>query len=101
MQARREELLEKIGQDITLLWQRLETPDEEQEEFIRSRSGLSDEVIQSCESYLRSKQEEFQARLGDLVAGARTRISELWDEMLFGEKQREEAFAPFFDDECA
>ena len=92
----REERIMIIGQQITALWKRLSTPEHEQTTFLESHAGIGDDVINACENYLATKQEEFAARLVDLIAGTRTTITTLWDELRWGTSQREEAFNLYY-----
>jgi len=93
--AAREERIMVIGQQITALWKRLATTEAEQTSFLESHAGIGDEVIAACEAYLAQKKAEFEARLVDLVAGARAGIAALWDELRLGPAQRASAFPAF------
>ncbi|KAA0176298.1 hypothetical protein FNF27_02354 [Cafeteria roenbergensis] len=92
--ASREERIREIGERITVLWEKLDTPEGEQTTFLESHNGLGDDVIAACKAYMHAKAEEFQARLDELVAGLRERITQVWDEIDAGEEERA-AFAPF------
>lgn len=65
--AEREKHIREIGEQITELWEKLNTPDSEQEAFLKSDNSISDSVISACASYLSAKKQEFQARLEELV----------------------------------
>jgi hypothetical protein len=93
--AVREERIMVIGQQITALWKRLSTSEEEQTAFLESHAGIGDDVIAACEDYLATKQGEFAARLVDLIGGARATISGLWAELRWGEAQTGAAFPLF------
>ncbi len=69
--AAREERIREIGERITVLWEKLETPEDEQTRFLGSHNGIGDDVIEACTSYLDAKAAEFQARLDELVAVSR------------------------------
>jgi hypothetical protein len=94
--AVREERIMVIGQQITALWKRLSTPEEEQTSFLESHAGIGDDVIAACEDYLAAKQSEFAARLVDLIGGARQTIAGIWTELRWGEEQKRVAFADFY-----
>ncbi len=66
--ASREERIREIGERITVLWEKLDTPEGEQTTFLESHNGLGDDVIAACKAYMHAKAEEFQARLDELVA---------------------------------
>jgi hypothetical protein len=93
--AVREERIMVIGQQITALWKRLSTSEEEQTAFLESHAGIGDDVIAACEDYLATKQGEFAARLVDLIGGARATISGLWAELRWGEAQTGASFPLF------
>lgn len=76
--GRREVRIQALGEAITALWQRLQTPVEEQTRFLESHNGVGDATLAAVEAYLHAKHAEFQARLADLIDGARTTIRSLW-----------------------
>jgi hypothetical protein len=94
--AVREERIMVIGQQITALWKRLSTSEEEQTAFLESHAGIGDDVIAACEDYLATKQGEFAARLVDLIGGARATISGLWAELRWGGEAQTGAAFPLF-----
>jgi len=53
-------------------------------------------VVAQVEAYLTAKQQEFQAKLEELIGGARGRIAALWTEMRAGAKQQSDMFPPYF-----
>ena len=63
----REERIREIGERITVLWEKLDTPEGEQTTFLESHNGLGDDVIAACKAYMHAKADEFQARLDELV----------------------------------
>jgi len=65
--AGREERIREIGERITVLWEKLETPEDEQTRFLGSHNGIGDDVIGACSAYMDDKAAEFQARLHELV----------------------------------
>jgi hypothetical protein len=87
-----------MGKQITALWKRLSTPEEEQMQFLENHAGLGEETIVAVETYLSDKQAEFQGRLSGLIVDARKNIEGLWAYMRAGPEQRLQMFAPFFVD---
>lgn len=98
--AAREERISGMGKQVTELWKRLSTPEAEQTAFLEEHAGLGEDTIAAVAAYLAAKQEEFRARLVELVAGARRTIDGLWTEMRAGDAQRHAMFPPYYADDA-
>jgi hypothetical protein len=92
----RSEQLKELGAQIQKLWRLLVIPREEQEAFSSSctQLGLSMVTIEKGEEELSRLQVLKREKMADVVSHVRTDIESLWDELRFGDEQRQQ-FEPF------
>lgn len=89
--------LSALGDQISLLWERLDVDAEAQQKFraLCRDSTIKKKTFRLGEAELAKLQAELKERVGDLVAVRRRRLTELWDELNVSHEERAK-FAPFF-----
>eukprot|EP01138_Halocafeteria_seosinensis_P005715 gb/GECG01005843.1/.p1 GENE.gb/GECG01005843.1/~~gb/GECG01005843.1/.p1 ORF type:complete len:636 (+),score=135.93 gb/GECG01005843.1/:1-1908(+) len=97
--SRREERLKDLGDSITDLWAKLDTPQEEKDRFFENHHGIGNKVLDGCQSYLNNLREEFQSKMGEIIQGYREKIQSLWDSLLYSEEQGKEEFPSIEEEE--
>ncbi|KAJ8599013.1 hypothetical protein CTAYLR_007681 [Chrysophaeum taylorii] len=92
--------LSTLGDQISLLWERLDVDAESQRRFraLCRESTIKMRTFRLGEAELAKLKAELKDRVGDLVAARRQRMTELWDEMNVAADERSR-FAPFFADD--
>jgi protein regulator of cytokinesis 1 len=85
---RRKSTLQEMGTQIAMLWEQLRIPQEEQREFTESVKGLGMDTIYKGQAELKRLKSLKSGMLGKLVAEARDRIAELWEETNATEKHK-------------
>jgi protein regulator of cytokinesis 1 len=91
LQAEKDERLDKVrslGAAITVLWEELRIDDEERNAFLGQHQGLGMKTLRACEEELERMRGLKQERMSELVAEARARVAELWDELHAGPEER-------------
>lgn len=90
MRAERDGKLREMAQKITHLWVRLAVPPEEQQAWIKNHKGLSIKSLRSCQLELIRLLHLKAQSLSTLISHARTKLTELWDELQMGADERAE-----------
>ncbi len=85
---RRKSTLQEMGAQIAMLWEQLRIPDDEQRAFTESVKGLGMDTISKGQAELQRLKSLKSGMLGKLVAEARDRIEELWEETNATEKHK-------------
>jgi len=85
----RTEKLKSLGLQIQPLWNKLDIPTKDLERFFLENRGLGMKVIEECERELARLEKLKHERMGELIADAQEKIQLLWDEMQYGDEQRE------------
>ncbi|KAH8065801.1 SET domain-containing protein [Aureococcus anophagefferens] len=90
--------LSTLGEEISLLWERLDVGEAQQLSFRAAvkHSSISRATFDIGEAELGKLRGELHARLAELVASRRARIRALWDEMTVPDAQRR-TFGAYFD----
>ena len=90
--------LSSLGEEISLLWERLDVGEAKQLSFRAAvkHSSISKATFKIGEKELAALRTELHTRLGDLVAARRARIKALWDEMTEPDAARRD-FGAYFD----
>ena len=88
----RSTLLKRIGGEIQKLWKLLSVPKEDQLGFSSActQLGLSIHTIRRGEEELERLQIMKREQMAEVVERIRNEISDLWDQLMFGEEQRSE-----------
>lgn len=88
--------LSTLGEEISLLWERLDVDEAKQLSFREAvkKSSIGKATFRVGEAELGRLRDELGRRVGDLVAKRRAKICALWDEMAVPEAARREK-APF------
>jgi len=85
----RERKIREYGKKINILWDKLQVPTEEREEFFESASlTLGPTAIKSCKKELDRLELLFKESLKVLIEDARTRLTELWDKLHVSKEER-------------
>mmetsp|Transcript_3789 Transcript_3789/g.4442 ORF Transcript_3789/g.4442 Transcript_3789/m.4442 type:complete len:521 (-) Transcript_3789:1145-2707(-) len=92
----RTERLKQLGSQIQPLWELLQVDTDERHNFFVENTGLGLGVIEKCEMELQRLEQLKVEKLQDLVEEARETIRELWQNMEYGESQKE-AFGPYMN----
>jgi Ase1/PRC1/MAP65 family protein len=98
---RRKGLLQEMGAEIAVLWEKLHIPEEEQMAFTRSVQGLGMETITKGEKELKRLQILKSEMLGNLIHEARAIIQDLWEETNIKQEDRRRFVAFYVRDENA
>jgi Ase1/PRC1/MAP65 family protein len=98
---RRKGLLQDMGAEIAVLWEKLHIPEEEQVAFTRSVKGLGMETITKGEKELKRLRIMKSEMLGNLIHEARATIQELWEETNIKQEDRRRFVAFYVRDENA
>ncbi|XP_018606898.1 protein regulator of cytokinesis 1 isoform X1 [Scleropages formosus] len=100
LQVKKESLLStqaELKERVASLWNRLDSPEEEQREFRGNLQGtLSDQIAQWQNEVDRLELLQ-KAKLEDVIIKIRQELVETWDKCLFGPEQRAAFNSPFCD----
>ena len=91
----RQAKIQEMGMDISLLWERLRIPEEEQKAFTQSVQGLSLDTIKKGEEEIARLHALKNQMMGKLISDARETIAAFWDETNTTRAQQQ-SFAPYF-----
>jgi protein regulator of cytokinesis 1 len=92
---RRKGMLQEMGAEIAILWEKLHINEEEQLAFTKSVQGLSIETISKGEQELKRLRALKAQMLGNLLNEARETIQQLW-ELTNVKMEERRNFAPFY-----
>jgi Ase1/PRC1/MAP65 family protein len=92
---RRKGMLQVMGAEIAVLWEKLHIHEDEQMAFTMSVQGLSLETIAKGENELKRLQALKSKMLGNLIHEARETIKQLW-ELTSVKVEERRKFAPFY-----
>lgn len=98
---RRKGLLQEMGAEIAVLWEKLHIPEEEQIAFTRSVQGLGMETIHKGEAELKRLRMLKSEMLGNLIHETRATIQDLWEETNIKQDDRRRFVAFYVRDENA
>nr|XP_056704924.1 protein regulator of cytokinesis 1-like [Euleptes europaea] len=90
--------LETLTKEVQLLWDRLQWPQEQQEEHkrITSKHSIS-EALRMWEEQLRYLEELKKEKLKDLILKVRQQLDSYWQKCFYSNERRA-AFQPFYND---
>ena len=97
----REERLQTItalGKQITELWQKLEVPQQERDDFFSDNDGLGVQQVAACQEELARLTALKKERVRPMMLTERSHIVELWEKLHFSTEQKSD-FASFAVDE--
>lgn len=77
------------------LWTRLSTPTEDRQRLLALKTSPGASAAERADAELAALRAQLQARLGDLIAALRKRISGLWEELNMTQEKGEEEFPAF------
>ncbi|XP_015272898.1 PREDICTED: protein regulator of cytokinesis 1-like [Gekko japonicus] len=101
LQLKKESLtasLETVAEEVQLLWDRLQWPQEQQEDFKRITSKRSiSEALRMWEEQLLNLEELKKEKLKDLILKVRQQLNSYWQKCFYSDEQRA-AFQPFHND---
>ena len=92
---RRKAMLQEMGAEIAILWEKLHINEDEQMAFTKSVQGLSLETITKGEEELSRLRALKTEMLGNLIKEARETIQQLW-ELTNVKLEERKIFAPFY-----
>ncbi|KZO94497.1 hypothetical protein CALVIDRAFT_538955 [Calocera viscosa TUFC12733] len=98
LKAERESRIQEIYDRLEGLWRRLGVGEREVDGFVEANRGSSELCVAAYEQEFQRMQELKREKMVLFVANAREEVAALWDEMMYGEEERER-FAPFFDED--
>ncbi|KZT54876.1 hypothetical protein CALCODRAFT_485197 [Calocera cornea HHB12733] len=96
LKAEREGRIQEIYDTLEGLWRRLGVREDEVDGFVEANRGSSERCVLAYEHELERMQALKREKMVLFVSNAREEVQALWDEMMYGEEERER-FAPFFD----
>jgi len=85
---KREEQIQACYDELCVLWTRLGVPEEEQEQFVESWRGLSEQCVEGYQAELKRMIEAKKEHMVLFVQKERDSIIELWDQMYVSEQER-------------
>ncbi|PLW53183.1 hypothetical protein PCANC_09770 [Puccinia coronata f. sp. avenae] len=85
---KREELIQTCYDELCVLWTRLGVPEEEQEQFVESWRGLSEQCVEGYQAELNRMIEAKKEHMVVFVQKERDSIIEIWDQMYVAEPER-------------
>ncbi|XP_060093029.1 protein regulator of cytokinesis 1-like isoform X2 [Heteronotia binoei] len=101
LQIKKESLtasLETLRTEVQLLWDRLQWPQEQQEDFTRITSKHSiSEALKMWEEQLLNLEELKKEKLKDIILKVREQLNNYWQKCFYSDEQRA-AFQPFYND---
>ncbi|MBW0498503.1 hypothetical protein O181_038218 [Austropuccinia psidii MF-1] len=86
--VKREEQIQNCYDQLCILWTRLGVPEEEQEQFVESWRGLSEECVAGYQAELARMIEAKKEHMVIFIQKERDAIKELWDQMFVSEQDR-------------
>lgn len=85
---KREEQIQNYYDELCVLWTRLGVPEDEQEQFVESWRGLSEQCVEGYEAELKRMIEAKKEHMVLFVQKERDSIIALWDQMYVAEQER-------------
>ncbi|EGC38239.1 hypothetical protein DICPUDRAFT_86636 [Dictyostelium purpureum] len=79
IKSEHESMVRDYAQKITILWDKLEVPDEEREDFFSKTAGLGSDVIEACREELERVEEIRKNSLLDLVQKEKDKIENYYN----------------------
>ncbi|OAV89296.1 hypothetical protein PTTG_28741 [Puccinia triticina 1-1 BBBD Race 1] len=95
---KREEQIQTWYDELCVLWARLGVPEDEQEQFVESWRGLSEQCVEGYEAELKRMVEAKKEHMVLFVQKERDSIIELWDQMYVAENERANVSIMYSDD---
>ncbi|KAA1064578.1 hypothetical protein PGT21_008445 [Puccinia graminis f. sp. tritici] len=95
---KREEQIQNWYDELCVLWTRLGVPEDEQEQFVESWRGLSEQCVEGYEAELKRMIEAKKEHMVLFVQKERDSIIELWDQMYVAENERANVSIMYSDD---
>jgi len=96
LKTQREARIQALYDQLEGLWRRLGVEEADMDAFVENHRGSTEGVVWEYEAELERMMELKREKMGVFVGSARGEIERLWNDMMFGEEERQD-FVPFFD----
>ena len=95
---RRFALIQRLFDELSLLWKRFDVADEAVDEFVQENTGCTMAVVHTYERELKQMKDLKAEHMTLFISKVREDIASLWDQLLMTEAERRDSLPDFFED---